>query len=176
MTNPREPERRHVGAVRNCMSSRGDPSVPDHQRRLPIRGRNALSQLGDHNWCFDPRHDVVMSPSSRRTRATPYGISPALDRTVRVESNPALFSAGAEQPVTESRRIDDQIAAAFIAAPNPGVANLVDLLAVAQAIGAPVIDTSPTVAVAVLPVAGRWSALQPAGATLKCVPAPRQLR
>jgi phosphohistidine phosphatase len=176
MSRQRDPELRHIVVIRHAKSSWDDPSVADHDRPLSERGRNALPRLLDHIEGLELRPDLVKCSSSRRTRETLDGIRPALGRKTRVESESALYGASAEQLVTELRRLDDQITTVVLIGHNPGLADLVDLLAVAPATGGPAIDEFPTAAVAVVSMAGPWSALQPACASLESFWTPRQPR
>ena len=93
-----------------------------------------------------------------------------------VKSDSSLYAASAEQLVTELRRLDDQVNTVVLIGHNPGVADLVDLLAAASATGRVAIGKFPTATVAVLSVAGPWSALRPACAILESFWAPRQPR
>ncbi len=176
MSRQRDPELRHIVVIRHAKSSWDDPSVADHDRPLSNRGRNALSRLGDHIEDLELRPDLVMCSSSRRTRETLAGIRPAIGRKVRVELDSALYGASAEQLLTELRRLDDHVATVVLIGHNPGVVDLVDCLVANAATGGAAIDTFPTAAVAVLSVAGPWSALQPACALLESFWAPRHPR
>jgi len=176
MSRRRDPERRHIVVIRHAKSSWDDPSVADHDRPLSKRGRNALSRLREHIENLELRPDLVMCSSSRRTRETLDGIRAALGRKARVESDSLLYGAGAEQLVIELRRLDDQVSTVFLIGHNPGVGDLVVLLAAAPPTGGAAIDTFPTAAVAVLSLTGPWSALQPACASLDSFWAPRQPR
>ena len=170
----RDPGLRHIVVIRHAKSNWDDPSLADHDRPLSKRGRNALARLRDHIEGLELRPDLVMCSSSRRTRETLAGIRPAVGRKTRVETDSALYGAGAEQLVTELRRLDDQVTTVFLIGHNPGVADLVSLLAPGSATGAAAIDAFPTAAVAVLSVAGPWSALRPACALLESFWAPGQ--
>lgn len=176
MSRQRDPELRHIVVIRHAKSSWDDTSVADHDRPLSKRGRNALPRLCNHIEGLELRPDLVMCSSSRRTRETLAGIRAAFGRKARVESDSSLYAASAEQLVTELQGLDDQVTTVVLIAHNPGVADLVDLLASASATGEAAIDTFPTAAVAVLSVAGPWSALQPACASLESFWAPRQPR
>jgi phosphohistidine phosphatase len=176
VSRQRDPELRHIVVIRHAKSSWDDPSVADHDRPLSKRGRKALARLRDHIEALELRPDLVMCSSSRRTLETLAGIRPALGRKARVESDSTLYGASAEQLVTELRRLDDQVVTVFLIGHNPGVADLVELLAADPATGEAAIDTFPTAAVAVLSVAGPWSALQPACASFVSFWAPRQQR
>ena len=176
MSRQRDPELRHIVVIRHAKSSWDDPSVADHDRPLSKRGRDSLSRLCDHIEDLELRPDLVMCSSSRRTRETLDGIRSALGRKVRVELDSALYGASAELLVTELRRVDDHVATVFLIGHNPGVVDLVDLLAADATTGGAAIDAFPTAAVAVLSVAGPWSALQPACALLESFWTPRHPR
>jgi phosphohistidine phosphatase len=176
MSRHRDPELRHIAVIRHAKSSWDDPSVADHDRPLSERGRNTLGRLRDHIEGLELRPDLVMCSSSRRTRETLAGIRPAIGRKVHVELDSALYGASVEQLITELRRLDDHVSTVFLIGHNPGVVDLVDLLAAAPATGGAAIDAFPTAAVAVLSVAGPWSALQPACAVLESFWAPRHPR
>ena len=176
MSRQRDHELRHIVVIRHAKSSWDDPSVADHDRPLSKRGRNALPRLLDHIEGLELAPDLVLCSSSRRTRETLDGIRRAFGRKVRVETEAELYGASAEQLITRLRRLDDQVTTVALVGHNPGVADLVDLLAVAPASGGAAIDTFPTAAVAVLSVAGPWTALQPGCASLESFWAPRRPR
>ena len=170
----RAPGLRHLVVIRHAKSSWDDPSLADYDRPLSKRGRNALPRLRDHIEDLELRPDLVMCSSARRTRETLAGIRRALGRHARVESDSALYGAGAEMLMAELRRVDDQVTTVFLIGHNPGVTDLVDLLAADPATGETPIDSFPTAAFAVLSVAGPWSELQPSCASLESFWAPRQ--
>jgi phosphohistidine phosphatase len=176
VSHQRGPELRHIVVIRHAKSSWDDPSVADHDRPLSKRGRNALAGLREHIEGLELRPELVMCSSSRRTRETLAGIRAAFGRKARVKSDSSLYAASAEQLVTELRRLDDQVNTVVLIGHNPGVADLVDLLAAASATGRVAIDKFPTAAVAVLSVADPWRALRPACAILESFWAPRQPR
>jgi phosphohistidine phosphatase len=176
ISRQRDPKLMHLVVIRHAKSSWDDPSLADHDRPLSKRGRKALSPLRDHIEGLELRPELVMCSSSRRTCETLAGIRAAFGRKARVETDSSLYAASAEQLVTELRRLDDQVTTVVLIGHNPGVADLVDLLVSASATGEAAIDTFPTAAVAVLSVAGPWSALQPACASLENFWAPRRPR
>lgn len=174
MSGKRDPERRHIVLIRHAKSSWDDPSLADHDRPLSKRGRKALSRLRAHLDTLGLRADVVMCSSSVRTRETLDGMRPALGRKARVVSDSVLYGADAEQLLSELRRLDKDVDTVILIGHNPGIADLVDVLAGDRATGRAVLDTFPTAAVAVLSMAGPWDALQPGTASLESFWAPRQ--
>lgn len=172
MSRRRVSELRRIVVIRHAKSSWHDPSLADHDRPLSKRGRNALSVLRDHIEGLELPADLVMCSSSRRTRETLEGIRPALGRKARVESDSTLYGADVEVLVAKLRGLDDQITTVFLIGHNPGLADLVDLLA-DPATAAVAIDSFPTAAVAVLSVAGPWSDLRRSCASLESFWAPR---
>jgi len=162
--------------IRHAKSSWDDPSVADHDRPLSKRGRKALDKLCEHLETLGLIPDVVMCSSSLRTRETLDGVRPVLGPQTRVVTDTALYAAGAERLLTELRRLDEDVDTVFLIGHNPGVADLVELLAVDAAAGGAALETFPTAAVAVLSVAGPWAALQSDSAALKSFWTPRQTR
>ena len=176
MSRPRDSNRKHIVVIRHAKSSWDDSSLADHDRPLSKRGRNALPRLRDHIEALGLPPDRVLCSSSRRTRETLDGIRPLLRRKVVVDLDPNLYAASAEKLATELRRLDDHVRTVFLIAHNPGVEDLVDLLAVDPASSGSSIDKFPTGAVAVLSFAGPWSSLQPRCAELESFWLPRQSR
>jgi phosphohistidine phosphatase len=165
--------RRHVVVVRHAKSSWDDPALADHDRPLAPRGRKAVRRLRDHLEGLAVRPDVVLCSSSRRTRETLEGISPALGGA-RVEIESELYGADVEELLARLRRIDDPVTCALLIAHNPGVADLTDLLLAPGAAGDAVIDAFPTAAAAVLSFAAPWRELQPGSASLESFWSPRR--
>ena len=167
-------ERRHLVVIRHAKSSWDDPQIADHDRPLSKRGRRALPRLREHLKSLALRPDLVLCSSSRRTRETLDGIRPALRGNVRLEWDAGLYGAGVDQLITILRTLDDRVATVILIGHNPGVANLVEVLAAVSAPGVATIDAFPTGAVAVLSIAGPWLALQPDCGSLDSFWAPRQ--
>ena len=166
-------ERRRVVVMRHAKSSWDDPSLADHDRPLSKRGRKALGRLHDHIEELGLRPDLVLCSSSRRTSETLDGIRDVLGRQARTNSDPTLYGAGAEQLLSMLRRLDDHVTTVVLIGHNPGAADLVDLLAADPTTGSAAIDAFPTAAVAVLSVAGPWTAIRPSCASLESFWTPR---
>ena len=166
MVHKRDLDRRRIVVIRHAKSSWDDPSLDDHERPLSKRGRNALPRLREHIDGLELRPDLVRCSSAVRARETLDGIRSALGATVRIEVDPALYGATAEQLAAELRRLGDQVITVFLIGHNPGVGELVALFAESGKRKA-AIDNFPTAAVAVLSIGGPWSALQPSGASLE---------
>jgi phosphohistidine phosphatase len=96
-----------------------------------------------------------------------------LGRQARTSSDPTLYGASAEQLLSVLRCLDDHVTTVVLIGHNPGVADLVDLLAAHPTTGSAAIDAFPTAAVAVLSVAGPWSATRPSCASLESFWSPR---
>jgi phosphohistidine phosphatase len=145
-------KRHRLVLVRHAKSSWDDPTLSDHDRPLARRGRKALDRMRAHLEDRDVRPDVVLCSSARRTRDTLDGIRHGLGGHLRIEIEDGLYGAGADQILARLARLEDAIASAVVIGHNPGIADLVDLLA---ATGQDV----PTGAIADLSFAGPWSAL-----------------
>lgn len=166
-------ERRRVVVIRHAKSSWDNPSLADHDRPLSKRGRKAVRRLHDHIENLALRPDLVLCSSSRRTSETLDGIRDVLGRQARPILDPTLYGAGAEQLLSILRRLDDHVTTVVLIGHNPGVADLVDLLAADPATARGAIDAFPTAAVAVLSVAGPWRATRPSCAALDSFWTPR---
>ena len=172
MGHKRDLDRRHIVVIRHAKSNWDDPSLEDHDRPLAKRGRKALPPLREHLEGLELHPDLVRCSSALRTRQTLDGIRPALGGNARIEVDSALYGASAQQLLTELRRLDDRVNTVFLIGHNPGAAELVELLADSGKRKA-AIDSFPTAAVAVLSMAGPWSSLQAAGASLESVWTPK---
>jgi phosphohistidine phosphatase len=145
-------ERHRLVLVRHAKSSWDDPALSDHDRPLARRGRKALERMRPHLENRGVRPDVVLCSSARRTRETLDGIKDGLGGHPRIEVEDGLYGAGADDIVARLARLDDAIATAVVIGHNPGIADLVDLLAATD-------QDVPTGAIADLSFRGPWSAL-----------------
>jgi phosphohistidine phosphatase len=159
-------ERHRLVLVRHAKSSWDDPTLSDHDRPLAQRGRKALDRMRSHLENRGVRPDVVLCSSARRTRDTLDGIRHGLGGHPRIEIEDGLYGAGADQIVARLGRLEDAIATAVVIGHNPGIADLVDLLAVTD-------QDMPTGAIADLSFAGPWSAVGSATVSLDDLWRPR---
>jgi phosphohistidine phosphatase len=159
-------ERHRLVLVRHAKSSWDDPALNDHDRPLARRGRKALERMRPHLEDRGVRADVVLCSSARRTRETLDGITAALGGHPRIEIDDGLYGAGADQILARLATLDDAVATAVVIGHNPGIADVVDLLAATE-------HEMPTGAIADLSFTGPWSALGSAAVSLDDLWRPR---
>src|SRR5215472_15533558 len=115
--------------LRHAKSSWADPDRPDRERPLAPRGRRAARRLrayiGDH----DIRAELVLCSPAARTRETLELIRAALGDEVEVAVEDELYGAGAAELMDRLRRLPARIGSVMVIGHNPGLQDLVLLLA-----------------------------------------------
>ena len=159
-------ERHRLVLVRHAKSSWDDPALGDHDRPLARRGRKALKRMQLHLEERGVQADVVLCSSARRTRETLDGITAGLGGHPRIEVEDGLYRADADQILARLATLDDAVATAAVIGHNPGIADVVDLLAATD-------QDVPTGAIADLSFTGPWSALGSAAISLDDLWRPR---
>ena len=141
----------------------------DHERRLTVRGSRDAAEAGQ--WARTagvlPVHAFVSTAARARDTWDAFadgagiGLEPAFD--------PAIYSAGTDSTIEVLRTAPADAGVVMIVGHNPTMAHLVHLLDDGSADPVAFAEISagfPTCAVAVLEVAGEWSALEIAGARI----------
>jgi len=140
---------RTLYVLRHAKSSWGDPSLPDHERPLAPRGREACAALRRHCDEAGIRPRVVLCSSARRARETLDELARALgDPDVLVEEG--LYHASREDLLARLRLVAED--SALLVGHNPGLQDLVLLLAAPGALRDRVAEKLPTGALATLDV------------------------
>ena len=123
----------------------------------------------------DVRPELVVCSSAVRARETLQRMLPGLgEPEVWVEVT--LYAASAETLLERIRALPEEVDDAMLVGHNPGVMDLVLLLARAGALRDRASENVPTGALAVLNLdAGRWSDVTEGSATLKRFVVPREL-
>jgi phosphohistidine phosphatase len=163
------PARHRLVLVRHAKSSWDHPGLADHDRPLARRGQKALERMRAHLEERDVAADVVLCSSAVRTRETLDGIRAGLGGHPRIEIEDSLYGAGSEQLLARLARLDEAAGTAVVIGHNPGLADLVELLAGAG-------RDVPTGAIADLSFAGPWSTLGSAAVSLDDLWRPRPPR
>ena len=166
---------KRVYVLRHAKSSWDDPSRPDHDRPLAGRGRRAAKAMRRHLRDADVDPQLVLCSTARRARETLERVEDAFgDRTTRVEEG--LYMAGADDLLARLRRVDDRCDTVLLIGHNPGLQELVLLLAAEGGERDRVAAKFPTAALATLAVdVPRWRDLAPGGARLEAFVRPRDL-
>jgi phosphohistidine phosphatase len=140
--------------------------VPDHDRPLAPRGVREAGLAGDWLRANTPEIDAVLCSTATRARQT-------LERTgidAPVNFERRLYGADIETMIDEIAGVDEEVGTLLVVGHEPTISETAMGLAGADGSDAGALDRLsakyPTSAIAVLRVAGRWSALQPGGAAL----------
>lgn len=169
---------RRLLVLRHAKSSWADPSLADHDRPLSARGERALPQLRRVLAVRGGEVTHVLCSSAVRTRSTLEGVRDALPADVEVVVEPGLYGAEAEELLARCREVGDDAGDVLLAGHNPGVEDLLDLLAAGASPAArrQLRTKVPTGALAQLTLAtGPWSQLQAATCHLDVLLVPKAL-
>jgi phosphohistidine phosphatase len=144
----------------------------DAERPLMKRGRKAAAAMGAYLADLEPSLALVLCSTSRRTRETLDELLPSLDTAPQLLFEDGLYLAGMSRLLDRLQRLPEQAQSVLLIGHNPGLHQLAASLASEAGEFA---ETFPTAALAVLRVAGRWSALRPHQATLIDFKTPKSL-
>lgn len=164
---------RRLYLLRHAKSSWEDARLDDRDRPLAPRGRRAAKQLAAYARRERIRPQLVLCSPARRTRETLEEILPALGRKAEVSFEDELYMADAGDLLARLRGIPDDVESVLLVGHNPGIQELLSLLAGHEAEGR-VGDKVPTGALATLEHDGSWHTLRHAGLVDYVVP--RELR
>ena len=149
---------RRLLLLRHAKSDR-PPGVPDRDRPLDARGREAAPRMGAYLAREGLRPDLALVSPSRRTRETWEAVATALD-AVPVRVVETIYEAPPESLLAAVRAGPDTAETLILVGHNPGTEALAEMLA---AEGAPAARTRlaqgfPTAALAVIAFdVARWS-------------------
>jgi phosphohistidine phosphatase len=131
--------------LRHAKSSWADPHLPDHDRPLNTRGRQAAALVGRRFRQDGPRADLVLCSSALRTRQTLERLE--LPKGVEVVIEDELYGATAALLLTRIRQVPPRYGSVLLIGHNPGIVDLASLL---DRGGLAAVAKFPTGAVAVL--------------------------
>lgn len=160
---------RQLLLLRHAKSSWDDPSLPDHDRPLAERGRNAAKLIKDHL-----RHQrvpvaLVLCSSARRARETVELVDPPGEIQVERE----IYAASADQLLKRLRRLSSDVEVAMLVGHNPALQELA--IALTRGTDDLAGRKFPTGALATLSFAGPWQTLSPEQTELVAFVTPKQL-
>ena len=161
--------------LRHAKSSWNDSSLDDHDRPLAPRGRNAADAMATWLEKSDVRPRLVLCSTSTRTRQTLEHVVPALgDPEIVFEDG--LYHASADELHRRVQAIPDGVDETLLIGHNPGLQDLVLLLASPGPLRERLAGKLPTGALVTLAVdAGSWRGLVAGAATLETFVTPRDL-
>jgi phosphohistidine phosphatase len=166
---------RRLHLLRHAKSSRDDHALRDRDRPLAPRGRRATTRIARWARKHDVRPQLVVSSSAVRAQETLQGVLPGLGEP-EVWTEVALYAASAETLLQRARALPDEVEEAMLVGHNPGLGNLLLLLAAPGKLRERAEAKVPTGALATLEAdIASWSELEPGGARLVAFVVPREL-
>lgn len=160
--------------LRHAKATLDRPSIPDRDRALRKRGRRAASMM---RLCLreaDLVPDLVLVSPSRRTMETMEGLRP-WGRPPIVDAQERLYLADTRTLLDVLQAVDEDIGCVLLIGHNPGLEELVELLAAPSEAELPG-KSFPTCAMAAFSLAGPWSGIGTETARLTHFVTPRDLK
>jgi phosphohistidine phosphatase len=154
--------------LRHAKSSWSDPKLPDRDRPLAPRGREAAYRLARYAASAGVRPRLVLCSPARRARETLDAMLAGLGAAV-VLYEESLYRAGADELLARLREVPAGVESLLLVGHNPGLADLLARLGGAEArrtVGAKL----PTGALARLELDGPWRELERAALAAYVVP------
>jgi phosphohistidine phosphatase len=168
-------ETRRLHLLRHAKSSWDDSTLADAERPLAPRGRKAAKRIAGWAASHDVRPQVVVCSSAVRARQTLQRILPGLgEPEVLIEAS--LYAAAAEMLLVRVQALPDQVEEAMLIGHNPGIQELVLLLAEEGELRDRATAKLPTGALATLGADVRWAKIKPGQMRLSSFVVPRDLR
>jgi phosphohistidine phosphatase len=161
--------------LRHAKSSWEDETLTDHERTLSPRGIRDAKRIAKHLGTLQSPPDVVLCSTAVRTRQTLDLVSSSLgDAAVHVEEG--LYGAPADALLERVRGIPESAHSALVIGHNPGLEDLVLLLAPTGPLRTEVSAKFPTSALATLALANQtWNEIHEGSAELVGYATPRNL-
>jgi phosphohistidine phosphatase len=166
---------RRLHLLRHAKSSWADSTLDDRERPLAPRGRKAAKRIAGWAASHDVRPQVVACSSAVRARQTLQRVIPGLGQP-EVWTEVSLYAASAETLLARVRALPDEVEEAMLIGHNPGVQELVLLLAERGELRDRAAAKLPTGALATLEADVRgWAKIKPGQMRLSAFVIPRDL-
>ena len=171
---------RQLLILRHAKSSWEERELPDHERPLNPRGRQAAGAMRDAMERLGLAPDLVLVSSSVRTVQTLEALEPWAE-TPLVERMESLYNASSSHLLETLRGVKETVRSVLIVGHNPGVHELAMTLVGAHAMTFANADLRrlaegyPSGALAEFTVPGPWHGLAEGGARLVRFLSPRDL-
>jgi phosphohistidine phosphatase len=161
--------------LRHAKSAWDDPTLRDRERPLAPRGRKAAKRIARWARKHDVRPELVVCSSAVRAQETLRRVLPGLGKpTVWVEV--ALYAADAETLLQRVHALPAEVDSAMLVGHNPGLMDLLLLLAAPGRLRKQAQENLPTGALAVLELdVDGWRRAAPGAARLQEFVRPRDL-
>jgi phosphohistidine phosphatase len=167
---------RRLHLLRHAKSSWDDDALRDRDRPLAPRGRRATKRIASWARKHDVRPQLVVSSSAVRARETLRGVLPGLGEP-EVWIEVALYAASAETLLERVHALPDEAEEAMLVGHNPGLGDLLLLLAAPGELRERAEAKVPTGALATLEADIEcWADLEPGRARVVSFVVPRQLK
>jgi phosphohistidine phosphatase len=163
--------------LRHAKSSWSDPTLHDHARPLAKRGRRDAKRIAKHLSRIGIEPELVLCSSAERTCETLELVRPALGATATVRLEPELYAATSAKLLERIRSVPEEFASVMLIGHNPGLQDLVLVLA-SEGVELERLEAKfPTAALATLTLtATPWRRLSRGDAVLGAFVVPKQLR
>jgi phosphohistidine phosphatase len=169
-------ETRRLHLLRHAKSSWDDSTLADAERPLAPRGRKAAKRIAGWAAGHDVRPQVVACSSAVRARQTLQRVLPGLGQP-EVWTEESLYAASAETLLARIQALPDEVEEAMLIGHNPGLQELVLLLAERGELRDRAAAKLPTGALATLEADVRgWANIEPGQMRLSSFVVPRDLR
>ena len=170
---------RRLILLRHAKSDWSRPDLPDHDRPLNPRGREAARKVGAYMARHALRPDLILASTATRVRETLDLVLPALKGAPKVVYEDRLYDADPDTLLRAARETPPAVPSLLIVAHNPGLADFAALL-IATGDTAPrqrLAEKFPTAALAVIdfPLSA-WDKLHPKSGRLGRFVVPRALK
>lgn len=152
--------------LRHAKSGWDDPVARDFDRPLNAKGARAAETMGRHLRGLGLAFDLVVASPAVRVQETLDHFASGLGETLAPEWDRRLYLASEATLLDVVRALPDAADQVLLVGHNPGLEELVLLLAETGALRQDVAEKFPTASVAVLEVGTHWSETCDGGATL----------
>jgi phosphohistidine phosphatase len=161
--------------LRHAKSARDDPTLRDRDRPLAPRGRKAAKRVARWAKKRGVRPQLVVCSNAVRAQQTLQRVLPGLgEPAVWVEVT--LYAGGVETLLARIRTLPDEVDEAMLVGHNPGLRDLLLLLAAPSSLRERAHGNVPTGALAELEAdVERWADVSPGEARLTEFVVPREL-
>jgi phosphohistidine phosphatase len=167
---------RRLHLLRHAKSSWDDYMLADRERPLAPRGRKAAKRIAGWAVNHDVRPQVIACSSAVRARETLQRVLPGLGKP-EVLTEDSLYAASAETLLARVQALPDEVEEAMLIGHNPGIQELVLLLAEQGELRDRAAAKLPTCALATLEADVRgWAKIKPGQMRLSSFVVPRDLR
>lgn len=161
--------------LRHAKSGWDDPVARDFDRPLNAKGARAAKTMGRFLRDGDAEFDAVIASPAVRVVETIAQVATGLGRAVEPEWDRRLYLASASTLLDIVQALPDAVSRVLLIGHNPGLEELVLLLAHEGEARAQVALKFPTASIAVLEVGERWSTVREGEAHLVRFTRPRDV-